>query len=59
MPNEPVLNADLNFAALEDESVTYTSADQPAEKSKRPVGVAAAAEGRTATEDTVYVERKK
>jgi hypothetical protein len=59
MPNEPVHNADLNFAVREDESVTHTSADRSAEKSKKPGGLRAYAKGQSATEDTVDVERKK
>jgi hypothetical protein len=60
MPNEPVHDTDLNFSLLEDKTVTYTSADHPAEKSKRPLTLAAYAKGRSATEHTVdRVERKK
>jgi hypothetical protein len=59
MPNEPVLDSDLNFAVLEDEAVTHSSADHPAEKSKKPAGLAAYAKDHRATEDTVDAKRKK
>jgi hypothetical protein len=59
MPNKPVLNTDLNLAVLGDESVTRTSADRSAEKSKKPAGLRAYAKSDSATEDTVAVERKK
>ncbi|OBK43263.1 hypothetical protein [Mycobacterium sp. 1081908.1] len=59
MPKQRVPNTDLNLAVLGDESVTRTSADRSAEKSKKPAGLRAHAKGHSATEDTVDVERKK
>ena len=60
MPDEPIHDTDINRAMLDDEAVTYTSADQSAEKTRKPATLADRAEGRSATEHTVdRVEREK
>ncbi|MGE2737446.1 hypothetical protein [Mycolicibacterium vaccae] len=59
MPKESELDTSFNAAALDDESVTQTSADHAAEKAQAPSRLAEHMQGQTATEDTVDVEREK
>ena len=60
MSDKSLPDADLNLAVLDATTVTHSSADRSAEKSKRAAQIAGHLEGGTATADTPdHIERKK
>lgn len=60
MPDKSLPDADLNLAVLDATTVTHSSADRSAEKSKRTAQIAGHLKGGTATADEPdHIERKK
>jgi hypothetical protein len=59
MPHQSPSDAGINLAILDADLVTHTSADQPAEKSKRASQIAGHVEGRDATAHTPDLTARK